>query len=135
MGANAWNGVVAEIPSTVKVVLIMTYSKDEIMKGLDRCYHLSRSYMKEIVDGGFDECFDCPFRPDCEDTCDTLEQLFAATIELLKAEEAKPLRCSGCSFFTKTQESGVGICSRWKHAEEVFDTDYCSQGAWTAKEG
>lgn len=63
------------------------------MKGLDRCYHLSRSYLQEINDGGFDECFDCPFRPDGEDTCDTLEPLFEATIELLKAEEAKPLRC------------------------------------------
>ena len=86
MGANAWNGVVAEIPSTVKVVLIMTYSKDEIMKGLDRCYHLQRSYREEIVDGGFDECFSCPFRPDGEDTCNTLEPLFEATIELLKAQ-------------------------------------------------
>ena len=109
----------------------MKYTPDEIMKGLDHCYHLQRSYLEEIVDGGFDECFNCPFRPDGEDTCDTLEPLFEAAINLLKAREAGPLRCGGCSFFTQTQESGVGICSRWKREDEVFDTDYCSQGAWT----
>ena len=31
----------------------MKYSKEEIMKGLDHCYHLSRSYLKEINDGNF----------------------------------------------------------------------------------
>ena len=113
----------------------MKYTPDEIMHGLDCCYHLSRSYLKEINDGNYDECFACPFRPDGEDTCDTLEPLFEATIELLKEEEAKPLRCGGCSWFTQTQESGVGYCSLQNHEREVFDTEYCSWGSWTAKEG
>lgn len=41
----------------------------------------------------------------------------------------------GCSWFTQTQESGVGYCSLKNHEREVFDTEYCSWGAWTAKEG
>lgn len=109
----------------------MKYTPDEIMKGLDRCYHLSRSCPEE----SFDECFDCPFRPDGADTCDKPEPLFEATIELLKAEEAKPLRCAGCSWFTQTQENGVGYCSLQNYEREVFDTEYCSWGAWTDKEG
>lgn len=111
----------------------MKYSADEIMKGLDKCLHLSRSYQEEIVKDSFDECFDCPFRPEGEETCNTLEPLFEATIELLKREEAKPLRCGGCSFFTKTHESGVGHCSYPHHKCDVFVTDYCSQGAWTGE--
>ena len=110
----------------------MKYTPDEIMEGLDHCLHLQNRKSKFI---DLDECFSCPFRHDGEDTCDTLEPLFEATIELLKAREAGPLRCGGCSFFTKTQESGVGICTRFDRVEQVFDTDYCSQGAWTAKEG
>lgn len=58
-----------------------------------------------------------------------------AAIELLKAEEAKPLRCGGCSWFTQTQESGVGYCSFPNCEREVFDTEYCSWGAWTGKGG
>ena len=64
-----------------------------------------------------------------------LESLRSDALELMKEEEAKPLRCGGCSWFTQTQESGVGYCSFPNCEREVFDTEYCSWGAWTGKEG
>lgn len=98
----------------------------------------------EKVIKSFEECLKTPRCQDCPwESCERSDcaraempyDLVYAALELLKAEEAKPLRCGGCSWFTQTQESGVGYCSFPNCEREVFDTEYCSWGAWTGKEG
>lgn len=81
-----------------------------------------------------DACRDCAYDAG-HPYNECVETLLKDALSLLKAEEAKPLRCGGCSWFTQTQESGVGYCSFPNCEREVFDTEYCSWGAWTGKEG
>lgn len=52
-----------------------------------------------------------------------LEDDWKRVKELLKEQEAKPLRCKTCTMRDKT-----GFCHRWNI--EVKDNDYCSFGAW-----
>ena len=92
-------------------------------------------HLKEIAEY-FRECrSNASFASKAENHFWELQNAASEAAELLKAEEAKPLRCGGCSWFTQTQESGVGYCSFPNCEREVFDTEYCSWGAWTGKEG
>lgn len=55
---------------------------EEVRKGLDHHAHLEES--RENLN--FDECFDCPYRPDGKDACDSLQPLLKDALALLTPE-------------------------------------------------
>lgn len=60
-------------------------SMEEIMKGLEHHRHLEAS-RNEL---GHDECFDCPYRPDGEDTCASLDRMIEDALKLLKENKER----------------------------------------------
>ena len=58
---------------------------EEVRKGLDHHAHLEES--RENL--SFDECFDCPYRPDGKDTCDSLQPLLMDARALLTPESPR----------------------------------------------
>lgn len=88
--------------------------KEKVIKSLETC--------SDVYYGAKGSCSSCSFsqRKNC------FAELVYQTIELLKEQEEKPLRCKTCTVRDRT-----GFCYEWKR--EVKDDDYCSFGAWKGR--
>ena len=58
-------------------------NREEVLKGLVHHRHLEAS-RNEL---NHDECFDCPYRPDGEDTCASLDRMINDALELLNEQQ------------------------------------------------
>lgn len=65
--------------------MTMKYSRDEVIKALDHCIHLNGV---SVLDN-HDECFDCPFRTDGEDTCVSMVPLLDSALKLLTEQPSE----------------------------------------------
>lgn len=86
---------------------------EKVIKCLELCRKLTNS------------CEGCPYEnvPAVENCMLTMH---GDALELLKEQEAKPLRCKECSYHRDD-----GWCN--EHRREVKESDYCSFGAWEGR--
>lgn len=96
----------------------MEYSRDEVIKALDHCIHLNGV---SSLDNN-DECFDCPFRADGEDTCVSLAPMLEAALELLKEQEPRWI-----SVEDRLPELGDTVLFTGKSS---FGTRFATQRGW-----
>ena len=67
-------------------------SRDEIIKGIT--HHKLRNKSMQVMN--HDECFDCPYRPDGKETCESIEPIFDDVLNLLK--EYTKENCDGADY-------------------------------------
>ena len=60
-------------------------SRDEIIKGI--IHHKLREKSKQELN--HDECFDCPYRPDGKETCESIEPILDDVLVFLKKPEER----------------------------------------------
>ena len=78
------------------------------------------SWLEGLAEPDWRECYS-----DSE-VQETARQALDLIDELLKEQEAKPLRCKECSYHRND-----GWCD--EHRREVKESDYCSFGAWEGR--
>lgn len=80
-------------------------TKNEVIKGI--IHHKLRQ--KSIQKINHDECFDCPYRPDRMDTCESIEPLLDDVLALLKEQEAA-VQCENCFNKKCWEREGNVVC-------------------------
>lgn len=91
--------------------------REKVIKGLELCTSGSEY--------GDNTCQECPYFVSVKYGCHR-QQMEKDALELLKEQEAKPLRCKECSYHRDD-----GWCN--EHRREVKEADYCSFGAWEGR--
>ena len=98
----------------------MMPDREKVKKGIWQCWLPMSSEEYET------QCHDCPYYQPGITLEECMTELRTDALELLKEQEAKPLRCKECSYHRDD-----GWCN--EHGKEVKESDYCSFGAWEGR--